>query len=186
MIRVTRPHARGFTLVEAIVTVIVALAVLGSILAFFYNSQTWSKRSTAHAVALTQMRIGLARIARELREGHQVLYPAIGRRSQPGLGLVNARGETVFFSLVQAPNAPVGAPYDLVRQRVGGAREVLLRNLTRLFVTTSDPGRGRDPVLVRIIVTRVLADEGVSGDEGLSLVTSVAVRGVRPRCLALR
>ena len=176
----------AFTLIEAVVTCLVALVILGVILAFFYHSQVWSVRSTDQAVTLGELRTALARIAKELREGKQVLYPVIGRRSQEGLCFLNAHGETIVYSLAAAMQRSVSAPFDLTREKVSGPKEVVLRNITRFLATTADPGKGRDPVLVRLLLTRVLGDHGPRGDVGVSLVTSATVRGVKPRCMALR
>jgi len=177
---------RGFTLLEALVACLVAVTILGAILAFFYHGQVWSMRSTDQAVSLGELRIALARISKELREGKQVLYPSVGRPSQEGLGLLNARGETIFYSQVTSKDSRAISPFDLVREKLSGPKEVVLRNVTRFLVTAADPGKGRDPVMVRLLLTRALGDPGARKDVGVSLVTSVTVRGVKPRCMALR
>jgi hypothetical protein len=166
-VRSTAPRASlfrrspgAFTLIEAVVTCLVALTILGVILAFFYHGQVWSVRSTDQAVTLGELRTALVRVAKELREGKQVLYPAVGRRSQEGLGLLNARGETIVYSLAASSQVRASAPFDLVREKVSGPKEIILRNVTRFLVTTADPGKGRDPVLVRLLLTRVLGDQG--------------------------
>jgi hypothetical protein len=164
----------------------ILVAVLGSIFAFVRGSQVWSSRSSEHLAALSDIRTSLARMSRELREGRQLLYPAPGRKSQSGLGVVNARSETVFYYLVDSPLHDPAAPFDLVREPIGGQKEIVARNVTRFLVTAPDPGPGADPLLVHMLMTRTFGTRSPDGDTGVSLATSAAVRAVRSRCLASR
>lgn len=174
---------RGATLIEGLIVLVLCGVVLGSILTFLYNSQTWTARGSEHATALVDLRVGLERMTRELREGRMLAYPAVGQAAQPGLGLVNARNESVVYRLEANPAYPA-APFDLVRVTVGqgGSREVVARQITRLLVTAADGGAGRDPVVARFLITRAISGP----DSGVSLMGSACIRSPRPGCLAVR
>lgn len=176
---------RGFTILEAIVVLLIAGVVLGGLVAFLVQSQSWSVRATDVAVSASELRIALSRISREVREARQVLYPAAGRKQQAALGLVSPRGEAVFFRLVPAKDAPRATPFDLVREPAGGKPEVVLPRVTRLAVSVTDPGLGREPALARVLLTRATGQDP-NGDTGVSMLTSAAARAVLTRCLALR
>jgi type II secretory pathway pseudopilin PulG len=175
----------AFTLLEALVVCLVAVAVLGSILTFMFHAQSWSGRASDQALAVSELRLALARMSREVREARQVLYPAAGHRPQDGLGLVNSKGEAVFYRLVKVKDAPPATPFDLVRDPVGGTREVVAARVTRMSVAIADPGRGREPSLVRMLLTRATGLDP-AGDSGVSPVTSASARAVLTRCLAIR
>jgi type II secretory pathway pseudopilin PulG len=177
--------ARAFTLVEAIVVCLVAATVLGSLITFMVTSSSWTTRGTDQALAANELRIALSRISREIRESRQVLYPSAGRKAQSALGFTSPKGEAVFFRLVAGKDPVPAAPYDLVREPVGGKPEVILARVTRLSFGVSDPGRGREPSLVRVLVTRATGADP-KGDSGVSMLTSAAARAVMTRCLALR
>lgn len=176
---------RAFTLLEALMVCLIGAVVLGSLIAFLVNSQAWTGRATEQAQSLAELRVGLARMTREIREARQIVYPGAGRKPQPGLGLVSARGEAVFYRLAKAKDAPAAAPFELVREVVGGRREVVVSRLTRLTVAVADPGPGREPSLVRLLATRATGADAAS-DSGVSLLTSAAARAVQSRCVALR
>lgn len=175
----------AFTLIEALMVCLVAATVLGSLIAFLVHSQAWTGRATDQALAVQELRLGLARLTREVREARQVAYPGAGRYRQAGLGLVTPRGETVFYRLVPARGAPASTPHDLVRETVGGARELVVARVTRFHVAVADPGPGREPSLVRLMLTRATG-LAADSDTGVSLLTSAAARAVQSRCVALR
>lgn len=176
-------NRRAFTLLEALMVCLIGAVVLGSLIAFLIHSQTWTARATDQAHAVMELRVGLSRVTREIREARQVSYPGAGRKAQAGLGLVTPRGEAVMYHLVPAaPGGPSSAKWDLVRDVVGGAREVVVPRVTRLAVTVADPGAGREPSLVRLVLSRSTGAE----DAGVSLVTGAAARAVQSRCVALR
>lgn len=175
----------AFTLIEALMVCLIAATVLGSLIAFMVNSRAWTGRATDQALAVAELRVALARITREVREARQVAYPGAGRKIQSGLGLVTPRGETVFYRLVPAKGAPPSTPHDLVREVIGGSRELVAARVTRFTVAVADPGPGREPSLVRVLLTRATGLEAGS-DTGVSLLTSAAARAVQSRCVALR
>lgn len=176
---------RGFTLIEAIVVLLVAATVLGSLITFMVTSQSWTIRGTDHALAAGELRIALSRISREIRESRQVLYPSAGHKPKSALGFTSPKGEAVFYRLVPGKDPIPAAPFDLVREPVGGRPEIILPRVTRLVIGVSDPGRGREPSLVRVLVTRATGSDP-NADSGVSMLTSAAARAVMTRCLALR
>ena len=166
-------------MLEAIVVCLIALVVLSGALTLLVASGAWGKRGGDQAQGLEDVRLALETMAREVREARQVLYPAAGHPWRAGLGLMNARGEAVFFRLVTAADGQ-----HLVRETVADGRQtVVARDVAKLVVSVADPGGGREPALVRLLVTK---STGQSTDAGVSLFTSASCRAVLTRCLALR
>lgn len=177
--------AAGISLIEALLTLLLLAVVLGGIFTFFHSGQAWTARATEQAGALVEMRTTLARVAHDIRNGRQLIYPAPGRKSQPGLGLVDSRGAVVFYLVVPGPSgSPRAAPDDLVRQEVGGKREVLLHHVTRFLACVDDPGPGPAVRMARLVLTRAL--KAPPSDEGISLMTTAVIHAPRHRCLAIR
>lgn len=175
----------AFSMVEAMVSVILLSVVLGGAFTFFSAGQSWSVRAGEQAGSLQEMRIALARLSRDVREGRQLIYPAPGHKAQPGLGLVGAKGEVVFYLLKPAPaGSPAYAASDLVRTEAGGKSEVLLHRVTRFNASVDDPGPGPCPRIARLVMSRALA--APPSTDGLSLMTTAAVHAPRHHCLAER
>lgn len=175
----------GFSLIEALVALLLLAVVLGGSFTFFSSGQSWSARAAEQAGALGEMRIALARITHDVRGGRQLIYPAPGHRSQPGLGLVGSHGEIVFYLLVPGPaGSPAAAANDLVRQEAGGTPEVVLHRVTRFLATVDDCGPGPAVRLAHLVLSRALSPP--PSTDGLSLVTSAAIHAPRHTCLAAR
>lgn len=176
---------RGFALTEALVALVLFSIVMGGAYTFFRSGHVWTARATEQAGALAEMRVALLRIAHEVREGRQLIYPPAGKASQPGLGIIGPRGQVVFFLLVTgAPGAPAAAPYDLVRAPVGAPREVLLRRVTRFLACTEDTGPGAAVRVAHLVLSRALAPP--PSTDGLALMTTATVHAPRTSCLAVR
>ena len=173
----------AFTLLEAIMVCLIGAVVLGAAISLMVSSQAWTKSGSDHATSMLEVRTALARIARDVRESRMVLYPGAGRVRQPGLGLIDGHGQAVFYRLVESNGAQA-----LVRQvakEPDAQREILLRRVGTLAVGVADPGGGREPALVRILIHR--PPEGqTAADSGVTLFTSASSRAVLSRCLATR
>lgn len=171
----------GFTMLEAVMVCLIGAVVLGGAVMLMVNSGKWGERGTNQALALADVRLALAEMTREVREARQVLYPAAGRKPQAALGLMTATGEAVFFRLVKT-----GQSQALVRETVkDGKQAPVISGVSTLVVSVADPGGGREPSLVRILVGKG-SGSVEAPDAGVTLFTSASCRGVLTRCLALR
>lgn len=174
---------RAFSMLEAIVVCLIAVVVLGAAISLMVTSQAWTKSGSEHATSLLEVRVALARMARDVRESRMVLYPGAGRVRQPGLGLIDGHGQAVFYRL-----SDVGGSRALVRQvarEPDEKREIVLLRVGSLVVGVADPGGGREPSLVRVLISRP-AEPPAPADAGVSLFTSASSRAVLSRCLATR
>lgn len=167
-------------MVEALVVLVLAGVVLGSLMVFLTQSTTFSARSTELAFAVDELARALARISADVREATRLPYPATGKGSRPGLGVVNARGEMVFWQLV-----PSGASNDLVREKSGEKPEVVVQDVPRLSVIAVDLGPGRQPRLLRVMVSRAVRTGGKMEDSTVSLFTSVAMAASAGGCVPI-
>lgn len=174
---------RGITVVEMLFAVAVASLVGIAIVSFLVSGASWTQKAGEQAGALLELRAGFARMTHEVQRGSQIVYPPAGSE-QPGLAVIAADGRTVFYRLERNPAHPPAAPHDLVREVVGGAREVVAPAVTRLAVLTVDPGPGREARTVRIALTRATRD--ATAPDGLALVGAASVRALLPYCMAVR
>jgi type II secretory pathway pseudopilin PulG len=167
----------GFTLIEALFVCAIASVVFAGALVLLVASQAWTKQGSDQALGVSELRVALESMARDVRESRMVLYPAAGKAAQPALGLITARGEAVFWRLAGA---------DLVREIVKDrTQEVVARRIAKLAVAVADPGGGREPALVRILLSRA-PEPPAPPDAGLTFFTSASSRAVLTRCMALR
>lgn len=174
---------RGITVVEMLFAVAVASLVGIAIVSFLVSGTAWTKAAGEQAGALLELRTGLARMTHDVQHGGQIVYPAAGTE-QPGLGVIAADGQTVFYRLEANAKNPAAAPYDLVREVAGGGREVAAPAVTRLAVLTVDPGPGHEARTVRVLVTRATRD--AADPAGLALAGAASVRALVPYCMAVR
>jgi hypothetical protein len=177
---------KGLTFVEIMVVSILMLIVLGSIMLVLQTGRRLPEQVVAHLDAQGELRRALARITQEVRESSAILFPVPGQRSQGALGLVNARSEVIIFRQESADATNGETPFQLVREKLGGSPEVVLRQVTRFAVTTQDPAQGADPLVVHLILSRRIGGPKAGDHAGVSLMTSVARRLNQSRCLALQ
>lgn len=85
----------GFTLVETIVTMVIALVVLGATVILLSSSQRIQARDSEWALVMQQNRVGLARMVRDIRQASEVKEAGAG--SLKFVGTINGKEVEVKY-----------------------------------------------------------------------------------------
>jgi Tfp pilus assembly protein PilE len=172
---------RGFTFVESLMVTVLALVVLGSLFYFLYTGARMPARTADQMDAVADVRRTLDRLMREVREARHVLYPQKGQSTQNALCVVNGKSEIVMYRLVPVAGTSLK---NLVRFKRGASDEIVLRQVSRLDVTSANPAGGDEPILVHFVLTRQVTGAGVKADAAVSMVAAAARHTDTCRCLS--
>ena len=164
--KIKKSYRRGFTLVELMVAMLIFCCLLVWLNGFFLSGIAMWHRNQDRVEVLENLRIGINRVAREIRQAQSFPFESGTPVPQGKLSFTSIDGINITYYCAVSTDAEHA--YQLIR-KTGGAANPVARYIKELIVDPPDYNEH-----TRMIDLTLIGEKGKSGDVRVS--TRVSLR----------